>query len=87
MKSINFYRIFTVLFFFLSGTCIGLWYGFKSGQNYVNHWLVVSAWNDAYMTGKIDGNTQTLYLIYEEYIKNHPYKLEDYPEMPLELEE
>ena len=31
------------------------YYGFKWGQEFYNKWLVISAWNEGYTTGKIDG--------------------------------
>ncbi len=62
-----------LLFLWLVGLLMGLWYGFEWGQKHVNSWQVVSAYNSGYTTGHVNGGARTLYLIFESYIKENPY--------------
>ena len=71
-------NIIVGLFLCLVGVIIGGYYGFLMGQDHINHWLVVSAYNDGFTNGVVRGSSQVFYTIFEDYIKEHPYKLDNY---------
>ena len=70
-------NIIVLLFFVLGSYICGVWSGYIWGTENVNSWQVVSAYNAGYTTGHVNGGARTLYLIFEDYIKeNHPYHWE-----------
>jgi hypothetical protein len=66
---------------FLIGAVIGGYYGFLNGQEFYNKWMVVSSFNSGYDTGYMAGSSQTMYMLFEDYIKSNPYKVE-LPDLP-----
>lgn len=68
--------IATVLLFWLIGLLMGLGYGFEWGQERINRWQVLSAYNSGYTMGHVRGGTQAMYLIFEDYMKENPYHWE-----------
>jgi hypothetical protein len=56
------------------------WHGFKTGQVYVNHWLVISAYNDGYKTGNEDGFMRCFSLLLQDSSRDYNLKKmnEDY---------
>ena len=75
IKLFNISNIILILFFWLIGLIMGGYYFFNVGVEFYNKWLVLSAWNEGYKNGYIDGSTHTTYLLFEDYIKSNPYKL------------
>lgn len=74
---INAYQIIALLFFWLVGFIMGSIYFYKVGQEKVNVWLTVTAWNDGYTEGRLRGGTEVMYLLFTDYINNNSYNVTD----------
>lgn len=70
------YNVITLLFLFLLGLLTGGYYGYLLGQEFYNKYLVVSAWNSGYTQGYTTGSTNVFYTLFEDYVKQNPYKLD-----------
>ena len=69
------YRITFILFFWLLGLVMGGYYFYAVGVENINNRLVLSAYNDGYTNGHIHGSSETIYVLFEDYIKSHPYNI------------
>lgn len=71
-------NIVVLLFVFIIGLGVGLYYGWLEGREKVNNQLIVSVWSEAYAQGRIDGGAETIYSIFYDYLKTNPYKLDQW---------
>ena len=65
-------NVIVILFFVVVSYVCGMWNGYIIGTENVNNRLVVNAYN----AGNQDGFSRALYVMFEEYVNEHPYKIE-----------
>lgn len=71
----NIKNICVLLFVGLVCLLIGLSYGYMWGTENINDRMIVSVANDNWKAGQIFGSSRTTYLVFEKFIKEHPYRL------------
>jgi len=73
----NIYRVVLLLFMWVLGVVLGGYYFYAVGHEDINHRLVLSAWNDGYTQGHVRGSSEVMHVLFEDYIKSHPYNVTD----------